>query len=49
MQNCEYKKQTFYSIELLITNEKTNKIKRKQTLNLTLIWLALQNDNAMFT
>ena len=29
MQNCEYKKQTFYSIELLIANEKTNKIKRK--------------------
>ena len=29
MQTCESTKQTFYSIKLLKTNEKTNEIRRK--------------------
>ena len=32
MRNCGCKKQSFYSIELLITNEKTNEIRRKKSL-----------------
>ena len=59
MQTCKSTKQTFYSIKLLKTNEKTNQINKTSELIIKLFnykkvgnvfnWLALQNDNAMFT